>query len=65
MDLIDTPDDELHAVLLLEMGVNQLTEDAGRYKAFPCAVCDGAGHSFQDCPYLQNTPKVKDAYGKL
>ena len=65
MDLIDMPDDELHAVHLLQMGVNQVSADPNRYKAFPCAVCDGAGHSFQDCPYLQNTPKVKEAYGKL
>ena len=65
LELIDYPDDELYAVNLLHQGINQVSADANSYKAFPCAVCGGAGHSFQDCPYLQNTPKVKEAYGEL
>ena len=67
--LLDTvqvsSNEEDHGLQLLELGINQVTTDPNRYQSFPCAVCNGAGHSFQDCPYLQNTPKVREAYGKL
>merc|ERR1739841_188847 len=47
------------------MGLNQLQPNLDKYRSFPCAVCNNSGHSFQNCPLLQDTPKVREAYGKL
>ena len=56
---------EDHALYNLEIGLNQLQANLDKYKSFPCAVCNNPGHSFQNCPLLQDTPKVREAYGKL
>ena len=47
------------------MGFNQLQSNLDKYRYFPCAVCKNSGHSFQNFPLLQDTPKVREAYGKL
>ena len=65
--MTDPPFDgsEDHALYSLEMGLNQLQSNLDKYRSFPCAVCNNSGHSFQNCPLLQDTPKVREAYGKL
>jgi len=65
LDTVDIPEDEYHALFMLDGGLQQLATNPDRYRSFPCAVCNGEGHSFQDCPSLQHTPKVKEVYGKL
>ena len=67
--LLDTTDindaSEDHALYSLGIGLNQLQSNLDKYRSFPCAVCNNSGHSFQNCPVLQDTPKVREAYGKL
>ena len=67
--LLDTTDitdaSEDHALYSLGIGLNQLQSNLDKYRSFPCAVCNNSGHSFQNYPVLQDTPKVREAYGKL
>ena len=67
LDCVTFPEDdsENHSLYALELGLSQLKTDLSKYKSFPCVVCNNTGHSFQDCPALQNTPRVQEAYGKL
>ena len=56
---------ENEPLLALEIAIKSIDKDLNRYTTFPCAVCNNKGHTFQDCPMLQNTPVVRQAYGKL
>ena len=43
----------------------RLDKNLDRFHERPCAVCHQTGHSFQQCPLLQNAGRVRDVYGKL
>lgn len=34
-------------------------------KSQPCVICGNPGHSFDDCPALQNSAEVRTAYIKI
>ena len=47
------------------VAINALSQNNQSYKNRPCIACNGAGHSFENCPILQDKPKVARAYGRL
>ena len=54
-----------HELQLFSTGLYQLDKNLDRFHERPCAVCQQPGHSFQQCPHLQNAGRVRDVYGKL
>ena len=49
----------------LNSAIMQLTDNVDRYTQRPCIVCNQTGHSFKDCPAMDNTVKVKEGFGKI
>ena len=49
----------------LRLGVMQLDQDLNRFSKRPCAVCQVPGHSFVQCPKMNNTPEVKNIFGQV
>ena len=49
----------------LRLGVMQLDQDMSRFSKRPCAVCHVPGHSFVQCPKMNNTPEVKNIFGQV
>ena len=50
---------------LFSTALYQLDKNLDRFHQRPCAVCHQNGHTFQQCPLLQNASRVRDVYGKL
>ena len=50
---------------LFSTALYQLDRNLDKFHQRPCAVCHQTGHSFQQCPLLQNAGRVRDVYGKL
>ena len=59
------PDDHSEDLQLqaLDCGINSLMQDSTTYLNQPCSACGGKGHTFESFPFLEDTNKVKRAYG--
>lgn len=67
LDHIQVPDndEENHLLCAFAEAIYQLDQDLNKYTARPCLVCGKPGHSFQECPLVQNSPALRTAYGKF
>ena len=60
------PDNDDQNLQIIVNAVTEIATDLNRFDKtkFPCAVCDGKGHTFDTCPALKNS-NIPQLYLKL